>query len=317
MHLTFLGTSAGVPTRERGLSSLALRLPGGVLWLFDCGEGTQQRLLASGLHASRLERVLITHLHGDHCFGLPGLLASLGLWGRSDPVEVAGPRGLREWLETTFRVSEARLAFALELTELPPEGGELAPRSGVSVQALPLAHRVPCFAYVVREPPQRGALDPGRARAAGVPEGPLLGRLARGEAVVLQDGRRVSPGDVLGPPRPGRVVAVCGDSSDSSSLLALTPGLDVLVHECTYEAARAAQARRWGHSTTADVAALARALRPRLLVLTHLSSRYTVEGASPGVEALRREVEALCPGQEVRAAEDGLGIEIPRPPASS
>jgi ribonuclease Z len=117
---------------------------------------------------------------------------------------------------------------------------------------------------------------------------------------------------VVGPARPGRVLAVCGDSSDSSSLLDLAPGTcDVLVHECTYEAARAPQARRWGHSTTADVAALARALRPRLLLLTHLSSRYTVDGASPDAGQLLREVEARCPGQVARLAYDGLSVEIP------
>ena len=311
MQLTFLGTSAGVPTRERGLSAIALRLPTGALWLLDCGEGTQQRLLASGLRASRLERVLLTHLHGDHCFGLPGLLASLGLWGRSGPVEVVGPRGVREWLEATFRVSAMRLAFPLEVVELDAPGGPLAPRSGLAVEALPLVHRVTSFAYVVREAAHRGALDAARARALGVPDGPLLGRLARGEAVVLADGRRIGPQEVLGAERPGRVVVVCGDSSDSSSLLALGPGCDVLVHECTYEAARADQAKQWGHSTTADVAALARALRPRLLVLTHLSSRYTVAGATPDVDGLRREVEARCPGQRVRTAEDGLAVEVP------
>jgi ribonuclease Z len=212
-------------------------------------------------------------------------------------------------------VSSAHLAFPLEVTELGPERAALAPRSGVAAEALPLVHRVASFAYAVREPPHRGALDPARAAALGVPEGPLLGRLARGDAVRLPDGRRVEPKEVLGAERPGRVVVVCGDSSDSSSLLELGPGCDVLVHECTYEAGRAAQARQWGHSTTADVAALARALRPRLLVLTHLSSRYTIEGASPDVEALLREVEARCPGQAVRAAEDGLTLDVPLPPA--
>jgi ribonuclease Z len=312
LQLTFLGTSAGAPTRERGLSALALRLPGGGLWLFDCGEGTQQRLLASRLRAARLDRVLLTHLHGDHCFGLPGLLASAGLWGRREAIEVVGPRGLREWLDTTLRVSAMHLGYPLLVRELEhPAGGALDLRGGLAVEALPLVHRVPSFAYVVREPARRGHVDTARARALGVPEGPLLGRLARGDAVALADGRRIEPRDVLGPPRPGRTLVVCGDSSDSRALLALPPGCDVLVHECTYDAARAAQAREWSHSTSADVAALARALRPRLLVLTHLSSRYTVPGAEPGTDALRREVETRCPGQRVLVAEDGLAIDVP------
>jgi ribonuclease Z len=310
-ELTFLGTSAGVPTRERGLSAVALRLDEGALWLFDCGEGTQQRLLAFGTRAARIGRVLLTHLHGDHCFGLPGLLASLGLWGRTDPVEVVGPRGLRAWLEATFRASELRLGFPLAIRELDEAGGVLPEQDGLTVEARPLVHRVPSFAYVVREPARRGHLDPARARALGVPDGPLLGRLARGEAVTLSDGRRVEPRGVLGAERPGRVLVLCGDSGDSSALLTLEPGCDVLVHECTYDGARGEQARRWGHSTTADVAALARALRPRQLVATHLSARYTVEGAALDADALGREIERGCPGQSVQVAFDGLTLDVP------
>lgn len=313
MELTFLGTSAGVPTRQRGLTSMALRFDDGRIWLVDCGEGTQHRLLGSSLRASRIERVLLTHLHGDHCFGLPGLLASLGLWGRRDPVEVVGPHGLREWLETTLRVSGCHLAFPLTLRELDEGGSALGERDGLALSAHPLVHRVPSYAYVVREAPRRGHVDAQRARSLGVPEGPLLGRLAAGEAVVLPDGRQVESAQVLGPPRPGRVVAVCGDSSDSSSLLQV-PGLegcDLLVHEATYDGSRAAQAAMWSHSTTEQVAELARALRPRCLAITHLSARYTVEGASRGAEALRKEVEAGCPGIRVALADDGLVLPVP------
>ncbi len=311
MQLTFLGTSAGVPTRERGLSAVALRLDDGRMWLVDCGEGTQFRLLASPLRPSRLERVLLTHLHGDHCFGLPGLLASLGLWGRRDPVEVVGPLGLREWLETTLRASATRLAFPLTVQELDPAGGALEARAGISGEARPLVHRVTSFAYVLREAARRGPLNVERAHALGVTEGRLLGRLADGEIVALPDGRRVGPSQVLGPARPGRTLVLCGDSSDSSSLHGLAPGCDLLVHECTYDASRADKAREWSHSTTADVAALACVMRPRCLVLTHVSGRYSVAGAAFDAQALRREVEERCPHQRVVMAEDGLTVDVP------
>jgi ribonuclease Z len=311
VQLTFLGTSAGIPTRERGLSALALRTDAGALWLVDCGEGTQQRMLAAGLRLARVSRVLLTHLHGDHCFGLPGLLATAGVLGRREPIEVAGPVGLRAWLDATLAATHTHLPYPLAPTELVPgETHGLESSDGLALEAHPLVHRAPCFAFLVREPARRGALDPARARALGVPEGPLLGRLAAGERVTLADGREVAPDAVLGPGRPGRVLALCGDSEDSSALADRARGADVLVHECTFDASLAEKARRWSHSTTDDVAALARAVAPRLLVLTHFSTRYTVPGARPDVEALRAAVAAGCPGTPVVAAHDGLVIDV-------
>jgi ribonuclease Z len=310
LALVFLGTSAGVPTRERGLSALAVRR-GGHAWLVDCGEGTQQRLLRAPVRPTRIDRVLITHLHGDHCWGLPGLLASMGMHGRREPVEVTGPEGLEPWLELTLRTAAVHLPFPLRVREIGAEGGPLDARDGLAVEAWPLLHRVPSFAYVLREAPRRGHVDPARARALGVTEGPLLGRLAAGESVTLGDGRRVAPDAVMGPPRPGRVVVVCGDSADSRVLEEAAPGCDVLVHECTFDAGLADKARRTGHSTTADVAALARRVRPRRLVLTHWSSRYTGEEGAPDVEDLRREVAAAVPGTDVLAAHDLLEVEVP------
>lgn len=310
VDIVFLGTSAGVPTRERALPAMALRHEGRI-WLVDCGEGTQQQLLKTELRPVRIERVLLTHLHGDHCYGLPGLLASLGMLGREAPVEVAGPKGLDAWLATTLRTSAAHLPFPLEVHEVDARGGRLPERDGLTAEAWPLRHRVPSFAWVLREPERRGHLDAERARALGVPEGPLLGRLAAGEAVVLAEGRRVAPEEVLGPPRPGRVLALCGDSSDSGVLAEVASGCDLLVHECTFDASRREQALRYGHSTTAEVAELARRVRPRTLVLTHWSARYTGREGALSPEDLRREVAAAAPGTRVVAAHDLLALEVP------
>lgn len=314
MRVLFLGTSAGVPTRERGLPALALRL-GGRVWLVDCGEGTQHQLLRTELHPTRIDRVLLTHLHGDHCWGLPGLLASLGMIGRRDPVEVAGPRGLAAWLGATLDAARTHLPFAVEVRELPDSGGRLAPRDGIAAEACPVRHRVPSFAWVLREAPRRGHFDPERADALGVPEGPARGRLAGGEAVTLPDGTRVAPAQVVGPPRPGRVVVVCGDSADSRVLADVAPRCDLLVHECTFDASLADKARRTGHSTTQDVAALARRVRPRVLALTHWSARYTGREGAASAEDLARAVEAAAPGVRVVAARDLLELEVPEPPA--
>jgi ribonuclease Z len=309
MRLTTLGTSSAIPTRDRGLSATALRLDDGRVWLVDCGEGTQQRLIDTDLRLSRIERILLTHLHGDHCFGLPGLLASMGMHGRREAVAVIAPAGARAWLDLTLRTADARLPFPLEVREIAA-GGAIAP-GDPSLEAWPLVHRAPSFAYGIREAPRRGRLDAARARELGVPEGAAMGELAAGRAVVVPGGRYVEPASVIGPPRPGRFVVVCGDSMDSSALAEAARGCDVLVHECTYDAARDAQARQWMHSTTATVAALARAVCPRVLVLTHFSTRYAAGDAPIGVDDLRREVAERCPGVEVVAARDGLHVEVP------
>jgi ribonuclease Z len=313
VRVVFLGTSAGMPTRERGLPALALRL-GGRVWLVDCGEGTQHQLLRTDLRPTRIDRVLLTHLHGDHCWGLPGLLASLGMVGRREPLEVVGPRGLAAWLGATLDAARTHLPFAVEVRELSDAGGRLAPREDLGAEAWPVRHRVPSFAWVLREAPRRGHLDPERARALGVPEGPARGRLAAGETVALPDGTRVEPAQVLGPPRPGRVVVVCGDSADSGVLADVAPGCDLLVHECTFDASLADKARRTGHSTTQDVAALARSVRPRVLALTHWSARYTGREGAAAAEDLVREVAAAAPGVRVVAARDLLELEVPEPP---
>lgn len=309
MRLVFLGTSSGTPTRERNVSGLAVRFDDGGVWIVDCGEGTQHRLLETGIRPGRIERILLTHLHGDHCYGLPGLIANIAIHDRTDPVEVIGPPGTRELVDCVMRVCDQRLGYPLAVSELGG-AGEVGRYGRWRVDALPLVHRLPSFAFLLREDERRGRLDAERARALGVPDGPVLGRLAAGETVTLPGGATVRPDQVLGPPRPGRFAVLCGDSADSSSLIGAADGCDVLVHECTFEAARGEHAVRWGHSTTAMVADLARAVRPKLLLLTHFSSRYTTAGGTLTVADLVREVEERAPGQRVMPAHDFLEVAV-------
>ena len=311
MELTFLGTSSGTPTRTRNVSGAALRFDDGAVWIVDCGEGTQHRLLETTLRPGRIEAILLTHLHGDHCYGLPGLMASLAVHDRSEPVVVAGPPGVAEWLAVTRRVSDLKLGYRYRVVEYAPEGPLDLGLERAAVHVLPLVHRVPSHAFLITEPDRRGRLDPARAAALGIPDGPLLGRLAAGERVTLADGRVVEPAEVVGPPRPGRRLALCGDSADSSSLIGHAEGVDLLVHECTYESGRAEQAAKWGHSTAAQVGTLAAKLQPRQLALNHLSSRYTVGEAPVATEDLREQCALACPGVPVVVADDLMTLAIP------
>ncbi len=313
MRLLFLGTSSGTPTRERNVAGAVLRFADGSAWVFDCGEGTQHRLLATDVRPGRIGRILITHLHGDHCFGLPGLLASITVHDRgSAPVEVIGPRGLERWWQVTRQVTGQGLSFPLHFTALDA-AAELGERAGHRLTAVALDHRCPSYGYIVREPDRRGRFDPARAAALGVVPGPDFGRLAAGETVCTANGAKVAPEAVLGPTRPGRSIAIFGDAyrpAASSAAVAAALGCDLAVMECTYAAERQAHARKWRHSTTAMVAEFLAATGIPRVILTHFSSRYTVGDAVVGVDDLVREVEAGCPGAEVMAAHDGWEFNL-------
>jgi ribonuclease Z len=311
VHLTFLGTSAGVPTRARNVTAQALTFDHGGVWLLDCGEATQHQLMRAGIRPSRIERILMTHLHGDHCFGLPGALATMATNERSEPVQIVGPAGVRELVETTLRISDSTLPFALDFLELD------APRAigsfdGWQVSAHALTHRIACFGYCLRESDRPGRFHPGRAESLGVEPGPSFGALQRGQAVTTAAGRVVRPDEVVDPRRPGRVIALLGDTCDASSLIEPARGCDLLVCEATYDQGRDEKARQWGHSTTAMTGELAARMQARTLIITHFSSRYTEdERGNPTVDDLLRETQEHCPDTRVLAAKDLWKFEIP------
>jgi ribonuclease Z len=320
VQLTFLGTSAGAPTRARNVTAQLLAFDDGRLWLLDCGEATQHQLAKAGARASRIERILLTHLHGDHCLGLCGMLAAMAIGGREDPVAVVGPTGVAELVSTTVRLTHTELPFRLDVAELAPGSPhQLGQAGGWRIAAHPLVHRVACFGYCLCEEPRTGRFHPERAAALGVAPGPDYGRLQRGEAVATATGATVRPEQVLSQPRPGRVVVLLGDTEDASAIVEAGQGCDLLVCETTYDAARGDQARAWGHSSTHMTGELAARMQARTLVITHFSARYTDPAAAGVADALSidelvRETAARCPGTRVLAAADLWSITIPPRP---
>lgn len=299
VRVIFLGTSAGTPTTTRNMAAVALVFDGRAL-LFDCGEGTQYRLQIAPLRASAIEAIFITHLHGDHLFGLPGLLASMGLQGRTAPLTVFAPRGLASFLRA---VPYPGIPYELRIAEVRA-AGEVCAADGYRVVAAAVDHSAPCFAYCVVEDERPGRFDIDAARALGVPAGPLLGRLQRGETVTLDDGVVVTPSQVVGPPRAGRRIVYCTDTRPCASAVELARGADVLIHESTYSAELAEEARDRHHSTSIEAAQVAREAGARRLILTHFSPRY--EDVTPLVE----EARTVFPATE--AAADLACFEVPR-----
>lgn len=311
MQVTFLGTSSGVPTRARNVSAVALRLPQrSELWLFDCGEGTQHQFLRSDLRLSQLRRVFVTHMHGDHVFGLPGLLASLGLAGSSDGVDLYGPDPLEAYLQGVLHTSSTRIGYPLavhRVREAAENGTVLLEDDDIIVRTTPLTHRVPAYAYRIEQKPRPGRFDVDQARALAIPPGPIYAALKRGETVSLDDGRRIDGRQLCGPTRPGVSVVYCTDTVFCEAAVALARGADLLIHEATFSHGEAEMAFQRQHSTSTMAAQTASEAGVQQLVLTHLSPRYA-PGNAISADDLLAEARAIFPNTVL--AKDFLSLEV-------
>jgi len=299
LRLTLLGTAAARPTVGRNPSGIALQREN-ELYLLDCGEGTQRQMMRYGTGFG-VRTILVTHLHADHFLGITGLLRTMGLQGREERLEIVGPPGSAGVLQDTVRLGLDRVPFDVEVSEMVP--GERRVEGGYDVEAIGVRHRITAVGYAFREHPRPGRFDVERARALGVPEGPLFGRLHRGESVEV-DGRSIAPADVVGPARPGRLVVYAGDTRPCGAIVDAARDADLLVHEATFSREESARARDTFHSTAAEAATVARDAGARRLVLTHLSARY-----SDAPHVLEREARAIFPGAV--AGYDGLSLEVP------
>lgn len=308
MQITFFGTSSGVPTRSRNVSSVALRLPQRAeFWLFDCGEGTQHQLLRSDLKISQLTRIFITHLHGDHIFGLMGLLATYGLAGNPTSVDIYGPPGLNEYLRACERYSFTHFSYPLKVHTIQP--GIIYEDEEFFVTCGLLKHRVTAFGYRVTEKDRTGSFNVEKAQQLGIPSGPIYGKLKRGEQVTLPDGRTINGADLCGPTEIGRKIVYCTDTIYCDSAVELAQDADVLIHEATFAHQDAGLAFERLHSTSTMAAQVALGANAKHLIMTHFSPRYA-PGNNLQLSDLLQEARAIFPHTEI--AYDFLTHEVPR-----
>jgi ribonuclease Z len=299
IRVKFLGTAASRPTVGRNVSAVMVHRGGDSL-LFDCGEGTQRQMMRFGTGFA-IDDIFFTHLHADHFLGVIGLVRTMGLQGRDTPIRLWGPDGGGRILSEAVSLGMERVPFGVEIAELQP-GARIA-RGEYDIIAYKSEHGVRSLGYALIEADRLGRFDPARARAMGVPEGPLFGRLHRGESVEVE-GRTIEAADLVGPPRPGRRIVYTGDTRPCRETTRIAQDADLLIHDATFTHDEATRARETSHSTAREAAELARDAGALRLALTHISARYA-EDARP----LEREARAVFRGAVV--AHDGLTIEVP------
>ncbi|MGI9275062.1 MAG: ribonuclease Z [Endozoicomonas sp.] len=307
MRLTFLGTSAGMPTTERNVTALALALDDSRDWyLVDCGEGTQQRLLRCRYTLSGLKTIFITHVHGDHMFGLPGLITSASMQGRQEPLTICAPEGVESFVRHSLACAAVtELPFELEFRRTDMDGFQLDD-DHVTVTSHALSHRVPSYGFRFTEKPGSRHLDTDKLEQLQVPKGPLWGELQHGNSVTLEDGSIIEPADVTLPAAVGRVVVVAGDNDQPELLHDAMQGANLLVHEATFtDEVYQKVGPKYMHSTARMVGEAAERAGIAHVILTHFSGRFRLSphAGESSVEVLRREAQQFYSGN-VELAED-------------
>jgi ribonuclease Z len=307
MEIEFLGTGAGQPSTKRNVSSLALKLLEEIneIWLFDAGEATQHQILQTNIRPRKIRRIFISHNHGDHIFGLPGLLASRSFQGEDvGPLTIYGPAGLEQFVRTALHVSRTRLSYPVRFVDVSG-GGKILAGGHFEVFAAKLDHRIPSYGYRVVEKDRAGELLMDKVKAAGVPRGPLLGDLKAGKKVVLPDGRTLNGKDFIGPAKPGRIVTIIGDTRPAKNTYQLAENADVLVHESTFAAGEEKLAKSYFHSTCLQAAQIAKKAGAKRLFLDHVSARYT----GPAGRQMEQQARKVFPNTAL--VQDFSSYEIP------
>ena len=252
----------------------------------------------------KVTKIFITHLHGDHIFGLPGFLSSRSFQGGNEPLTIYGPVGIKRFVTTALQVSESRLSYPLKFVEID-HNQELFDERGFKVTTMALDHKIACYGYRIEEADHPGELQVEKLREAQVPSGPIYGQLKAGKTVKLDDGRVINGKDFIGKPQPGRIVTILGDTRQTPNAVVLAHKADVLVHESTFAKNEAKMAHNYYHSTSLQAAEVAKQAGAKKLLLTHISARYTGKAAYQ----LAYQVRDIVP--DTRVVNDFDIIDIP------
>lgn len=274
VDIFFLGTGAGLPAKLRNVTSIALKLleERGAIWLFDVGEATQHQILHTSIKPRRIEKIFITHLHGDHIYGLPGLLSSRSFQGGDTEIIIYGPKGIEEYVKVSLSVSQTFLKYPLKIVEL--EEGVVFEDEQMVVEARRLEHGIPSYGFRIVEKERPGTLLAEKLSLAGIKPGPIYKKIKNGETVIVEDGRTIDPKDFLGPAQKGRIVTILGDTRYCETAVYLAQNADVLIHEATFSKEEERLAHEYFHSTTHQAAKIAKRANVKQLYLTHISARY-------------------------------------------
>ncbi len=301
IRVVFLGTSGSVPTLKRSLPAVVVQCPRDQ-WMFDCGENVQHQMMVAKVSFHKKMKIFITHLHGDHVLGLPGLLQTMALMDRKEPVQVYAPKGLKDFLVCTKETLNFGLTYPVDIFEILAEG-LVVDETEYQVIATKSNHSIPGYSYAFIEKPRPGRFYPKKAVALGVPTGELWSKLQRGEEVKAADGTSVKPGDVMGPPRPGRKIVYTGDTKPFEWFGKFAEGADLVIHDCTFDDSLKEKAETDGHSTPSQAAEQAKAANAKKLVLSHISARY------PDASLLLEQAKKVFLNSIL--AEDYLELELP------
>jgi ribonuclease Z len=301
IRVVFLGTSGSVPTLKRSLPAVALQCPKEV-WMFDCGENVQRQMMQAKVSFHRKMKIFITHLHGDHVLGLPGLLQTMALMDRKEPVQIYGPVGLEDFLVCTKETLNFGLTFPVEIIGILGEG-VVCDEEEYSVVAVKSNHAVESYSFAFVEKPRPGKFYPKKALAQGVAAGELWSKLQKGEAITLKNGNVVKPSDVMGPMRSGRKIVYTGDTKPFDAFAAFAKGADLVIHDCTFDDSLFEKAAVDGHSTPSQAARQAKAAEAKQLALSHISARY------PNAGLLLEQAKKVFANSVL--AEDFMELELP------
>lgn len=271
LQIYFLGTGGSWPTVKRNVSSVAIKR-GKEILLFDCGEGTQRQFQKSQLSYMQITTVFITHFHGDHFLGLPGLLQTMQLNDRTEPLHIYGPKGMIDLSQQLLTLGYFKPNYPIFAHEI--DDGDSVSFNGYSVDVLKVHHGIPALAYRLVEDTRPGKFNKPKALELGIPEGPLFSKLQRGKTITTPDGSVITPDMILGPPRPGRTIVFSGDTRPCEEMIPFCKHADVLIHEATFDSSLEDIAYQYGHTTAVQAARIAKESSVGSLFLIHISPRY-------------------------------------------